>query len=99
MESTKKNKGLAEVLKAVESFLSICLLSTILAMVVLLMTAVPSDLTLLKVLLNDPLIGIMNTLPIMAVMSLLYCLTNRMGFSFGMTGWICFAICEVTDLK
>ena len=99
MESTKTNKGLAEVLKAVESFLSICLLSTILAMVVLLMTAVPSDLTLLKVLLNDPLIGIMNTLPIMAVMSLLYCLTNRMGFSFGMTGWICFAICEVNRFK
>lgn len=55
-----------------ESVVFIFLLSLLLCLMTLAMTVIPSDLNLIRVLMNDNLILIMNTIPILGTMLLIY---------------------------
>ena len=65
----------------------------------LVITVIPCDLSLIRILMSDIKILIMNTLPIQGGMLLIYSISNHIGVSFLLTGIICFAISEVNRFK
>ena len=65
----------------------------------LVITVIPCDLSLIRILMSDIKILIMNTLPLQGGMLLIYSISNHIGVSFLLTGIICFAISEVNRFK
>lgn len=68
-------------------------------MCMLVMTVVPSDLSLIKVLLKDIRLIIVNSIPILCIMLLLYFIINRVWISFLLTGILFGVIATVNRFK
>lgn len=74
-------------------------LSVLLGMCALVLTVIPCDLNLVKVLLCDEIILLLNIWPILCVMVIVYFLTNTIWVSFLSTGVLVFLIAEVNRFK
>lgn len=77
----------------------ILILSGMLGINTLILTAIPSDLSLIRVLLGDFRIIVLNTWPIFCVMCLLYFCTNRIWSAFGITAILFFILAEINRFK
>lgn len=77
----------------------ILLLSVILGGCSLVLTALPCDLNLIKILVSDKYILLMNIWPLFVTMLLIFFITNRVWLSFLSVGTITFIIAEVNRFK
>lgn len=95
METEKRNN----LLRGLKSIGVISGLSILLCFMTLVLTVIPCDLHLVRILMTDVRIVVMNTVPILGIMLLVYCISNHIWVSFLITGLIVFAIAEVNRFK
>lgn len=75
------------------------ILSLFLCVIMMVLTVMPSDFNLIKILVFDIRILFLNMWPILAVMALLYFVSNRMWVSFSFTSLVFFAVAEINRFK
>ena len=78
---------------------TIIALSLMLGVVMVAMTVVPSDWKLIKVVLSDSKVILLNSWPLLCVMAILYFATGRTWISFAVTGVLSLIITEINRLK
>ena len=88
-----------KVIQKSRDFIIIAIISVLLGCSSLIMTVMPYDLNLVKILLQDTKILVMNILPVFISMLLLYFATSRVWVSFLVIGVLTFVIAEVNRFK
>lgn len=88
-----------KVIQKSRDFIIIAIISVLLGCSSLIMTVMPYDLKLVKILLQDTNILVMNILPVFISMLLLYFATSRVWVSFLIIGVVTFVIAEVNRFK
>lgn len=78
---------------------TLLLMSILLGLVMLALTVIPSDLNLIKVLVTDIRLILLNSWPLFCIMVLSYFLTNRIWIGFLSTSVIAFIIAEINRFK
>lgn len=86
-------------LKILAIAIVLAVLSVLLGICTLVMTAIPCDFKLVKILVTDYLILFVNTWPIFCFMTIVYFFTNTIWISFLCTGIVVFVIAEVNRFK
>lgn len=95
----KMRKNKREIFTGLKCVAVLMVLSILLGICSLILTVLPCDLNLIKVLLCDGKILLLNIWPIFCVMVIIYFLVDRIWISFGCTGLIVFIVAEVNRFK
>lgn len=88
-----------EIVKILYAIAILTTLSIILGICTIVLTVVPCDLNLIKVMLKDGLIVFLNVLPIFFVMLFFFFLCNKVWVSFLVTSILTFVIAEINRFK
>lgn len=95
MDKTKQDK----LVKIIQTVGIVMILSIFLGICAIVLTVVPCDLLLIRIMLEDNLIFFLNVLPIFFMIIFLYFLCNTMWVTFLITGILVFAIAEINRFK
>lgn len=85
--------------KGIRLFSVFAALSLLLGLGMLFLTVVPTDFGLIKVLLTDIGVILLNCLPLLCIMTFFYCIINRVWISFLITAVLAFVIAEINRFK
>lgn len=88
-----------EIVKILYAIAILTTLSIILGICTIVLTVVPCDLNLIKVMLKDGLIVFLNVLPIFFIMLFFFFLCNKVWVSFLVTSILTFVIAEINRFK